>query len=252
MNMFKASNNLKGIMKSRYIILFAFTLLISSCNQEKEKPKVIYDNASKNKVAPANVDTTRIVIADLPIEISGTDYLIHPIGDIRVYDGGRAKYAGGASNSVSYTISNYNEFEITGYLSNLKFQAINSDSLHVLSEKPVMIQTATFLRQVAEKTKQQLMVYTLADVDTNKDGKLDDTDIKSLYISTISGEKFTKLSADFEELIDWELAVNSNRVYFRTIEDTNKNGEFDKNDVLHYNYVDVSVKDWSVKTYKPI
>lgn len=239
-------------MKTSYILLIALATMVVSCKEEKETPKVIYDSTKSVKPEPPKVDTTRVVIADLPIEISGTNYLIHPIGDIRVYDAARNRYSGNSGRNVSYTISNYNEFEITGYLSNLKFQPIGSDSLHLLSSKPVLIQTATFLRQAPAKSSQQLMVYTLADMDTNKDGRLDENDIKSLYISTISGDKFTKLSVDFEELVDWQLAVNSNRVYFRTIEDTNKNGEFDKDDVVHYHYIDLSDADWTVKSYKPV
>jgi hypothetical protein len=33
------------------------------------------------------------------------------------------------------------------------------------------------------------MVYTMVDMDTNKDGKLDTSDIKALYLSKISGKK---------------------------------------------------------------
>jgi hypothetical protein len=42
------------------------------------------------------------------------------------------------------------------------------------------------------------------DADTNRDGKLDSSDIKSLYLSEISG-RFTKVSMDLQELIDWNL-----------------------------------------------
>jgi hypothetical protein len=42
------------------------------------------------------------------------------------------------------------------------------------------------------------MVYTLTDSDTNKDGKIDTSDIKTLYLSDISGENFTKVSADLD------------------------------------------------------
>ena len=90
------------------------------------------------------------------------------------------------------------------------------------------------------------------DVDTNKDGKLDTSDIKSLYLSDISGNHFTNISAYLEDLIDWSLIESKNRLYFRTVEDTNKNGQFDKNDVLHYNYINLLDKDWEVKSYKPI
>ena len=96
------------------------------------------------------------------------------------------------------------------------------------------------------------MVYTMMDMDTNKDGKLDTSDIKALYLSNISGENFTKISTDFQELIDWKLISSKNRLYYRTVEDTNKNGEFDKNDAVNYYYIDLSNKEWKITGYEPI
>lgn len=74
-----------------------------------------------------------------------------------------------------------------------------------------------------------------------------------------------KINIDINQLIEkiyihpksenWykKLVIESkNRLYFRTIEDTNQNGQFDKNDVLHYNYIDLASKKWEVKSYKPI
>jgi hypothetical protein len=92
----------------------------------------------------------------------------------------------------------------------------------------------------------------MVDMDTNKDGKLDTSDINALYLSKISGEKLTKISTDFQEIIDWNLIESKNRLYFRTVEDTNKNGQFDKKDVVHYNYIDLSGNEWKVVGYKPV
>lgn len=231
--------------------LLAVAVLLASCKEEKEKPKVSYDSGAKAKTETPKPDSSSVAIADLPVQITGTDYLIHPIGDIRIYD---KKYDSGssASSDVSYRISNYSEFEITGYLRNMKFQAKGSDSLTVLTDKPVLIQSASYLKAFADKGKPQLLVYTLSDMDTNKDGKIDAADIKSLYISTVSGERFTKLSADMWELIDWRLVEQRDRLYFRTIEDANKNGEFDKEDLVHYSYVDLGEKEWKAVAYQPI
>ena len=96
------------------------------------------------------------------------------------------------------------------------------------------------------------MVYVLEDLDTNKDGKLNDADIKSLYISSIDGKNFTKLTSDFQELIDWKYIAVKNSLYFRTIEDTNKNGEFDKDDTTHYHLVDLLSKEWKAIEFNPI
>ncbi len=224
-------------------------LALTSCTEKAEKPKVIYDSSKKAAVVP-QVDTTQIEIADLPILISGTNYLIHPIGDVRVFKGSKG-YVNNSSAGVSYTISNYSEFEITGYLRNFKFQQIDSDSISALTDKRVLIQSATCVIPSFDRNK-QVMIYSLADMDTNKDGKLDDNDIKTLYISTVSGQRFTKLSVDYEEVIDWKFIENKGRIYFRTIEDTNKNGEFDKDDVLHYNYADLNNDEWKVTSYKPV
>lgn len=231
-----------------YIIIVLFLMVFASCKKEEaEKPKVIYENTSKAKPEVA-IDTNQIEVADLPINMEGTNFLIHPIGTIS----GKGKGIKSSPDSdQSFTVSNYGEYQITGYLKNLKFQEIGKDSIYALTDKQVLIETATYLKTFSDKNKQQLMVYSLADMDTNKDGKLDSNDIKSLYISTISGQKFTKLSADFQELIDWKILESKNILYFRTIEDTNKNGEFDAEDNLQYHLVDLVSKDWKVNEYFP-
>ena len=235
----------------KYIALILVGTLVS-CKDEVQKPKVIYDATNKAKEI-AKTDSTQIEIADLPIQMEGTSYLIHPVGDLRVFEKGtKSRYGSSSVNDFSFTISNLGEFEITGYLQNLKFQKIDSDSIRPLSDKPVLIMTATYLKSIAYKSLNQVMVYTLTDADTNKDGKIDPGDIKTLYLSDISGENFTKVSADLEELVDWSIIDSKNRLYFRTIEDTNQNGQFDKNDVLHYNYIDLAAKKWEVKSYQPI
>lgn len=220
-----------------------------SCKQEKETPKVIYDTKSQveNKVK----DTASFKVADLPILMEGTKYLIHPVGDIRVYDTDSRAYGSSKTNQLSYAISNYNRFEITGYFDNLNFQHIDSTFAKPLTDKKIQIQTATFLDGIASKTKKQIIAYTLVDADTNKDGKINQNDIKSLYLSTASGKNFTKLSEEFQELIDWNIIEAQNRLYFRCIEDINKNGAFDKNDKVHYHYVNLLDKDWKVEFYSP-
>ena len=231
-------------------IAIIFIMFFVSCKkQEEDKPKVTYDPAPQAKPAVVAVDTTQVKVADLPVTMEGTNYLIHPIG---VISGSGKGLKSSSETGEGFTVSNYGEYQITGYLSNLKFQEIGKDTLYALTDKPVLIETATYLKTLADKTKQQLMVYTLADMDTNKDGKLDGSDIKSLYLSTISGQQFTKLSTDFQELVDWKIMESKHLLYFRTIEDTNKNGEFNAEDTLRYYFVNLLDKEWKVQQYQPI
>ena len=233
---------------------FSFTLLVAviSCKQNKETPKVIYEEVKKPVVAEKKVDTSSIKIADLPILMEGTKYLIHPVGDIRVYDDYSKVYGSSKTNQMSYAISNYNRFELTGYFENLKFQHIDSTSIASLTDKKMQIQTVTYLNTIASQIKKQILVYTLVDADTNKDGEINQNDIKSLYLSSVDGTRFTKISEPLQELIDWNIVEAQNRLYLRCIEDINKNGAFDKNDKVHYHFVNLASEEWKVEEYMPI
>ncbi|MGV9004194.1 hypothetical protein [Flavobacterium sp.] len=230
-------------------ILFVTVGLLISCKKEQEKPKVIYETTAKTANSIV-VDTNKVLVADLPVHMDGTNYLLYPIGDLNFAK--RMNYgSSNRNNSISYTVSNYGEYEITGFLNNIKFKEIGKDTIYALTDKPVIIQSATYLKDHASKNKQQLMVYVLGDMDTNKDAKLDESDIKALYISEINGKNFTKLSTDFQELIDWKYLEISNSIFFRTIEDTNKNGEMDSNDKVIYSKINLLDKEWKVENYDP-
>lgn len=230
------------------IVLALVCGLLLSCKKESETPKVSYEAPSKAVEKP-KVDTSKVEIADLPIQFQGTQYLLFPMGEVSTSD--RSKYdSGSSSNRLNTKISNYSENEITGYLRNVKFQEVKSDSLHALTDKLVMIQSISYLKSQADKTKQQTLVYLLADADTNKDNLIDTNDIQTLYLSDVSGGRFTKVSADFQEVIDWNVIDSKNRLYFRTIDDTNKDGAFDRNDRVHYFYLDLMAKDWQSVEYQ--
>ncbi len=237
-------------MKYFFLLFVAFVLVFISCKEEKPTPKVIYDKQS-NSEKTVTKDSSSIKISDLPVQISGTNYLIHPIGDVRLYDDYRKVYGSSKTNNISYAISNYNENELTGYFSNLIFQHKDSLTYKSLTNNNIQIQTVTYLPQIAQKTKRQMLVYQLVDADTNKDGKLDQNDIKSLYISQIDGGNFIKLTQELFELIDWNIIESQNRLYFRSLEDTNKNGAFDKEDKVHYQYINLESKDLKTETYLP-
>jgi len=226
-------------------------IALTACKKEASKPKKVTYNRSKVAAAPKKLDSTQIKVADLPIHMEGTKYLIHPVGDIRIYDDAGRSY-GSSRGAVSYAISNYNRYEITGYFENIKFQHVDSTALKPLTDKKLQIQTVTYLDGIARKGKKQILVYALVDSDTNQDGKVDANDIKSFYISNIDGSHFKKLSGDVQELLDWNVIEAQHKVYFRTLEDINKNGAFDKNDAVHYHYADLLSDEWTVTDYEPV
>jgi hypothetical protein len=100
----------------------------------------------------------------------------------------------------------------------------------------------TYLRMLPNATRRTRFYW-------GHDGLIDSNDIKSLYISTELGKNFTKISTDLQELVDWKHIEATNKIYFRTIEDANKNGEFDKKDKIHYHFL--NLKDSKVSEYFP-
>lgn len=190
-------------------------------------------------------------VADLPIHIDSTDYLIHPIGDFRMNSSGQKIEFLSSYESGSFSKSRFDGYRISGDLVNLKFQKIGSDSFTSLTSENIRIFSVQFLNQIFETTQRQFLLYQVVDRDSNSDGKLNGQDLSALYISSIDGTDFTKLTNSQQQLMDWkEVKVNS-RIYFRSSEDSNQNGEFDQEDQIFYQYVDFSNPKPKVISYEP-
>ncbi|WP_458629133.1 hypothetical protein [Winogradskyella sp. PC D3.3] len=196
-------------------------------------------------------DSSKIEIADLPINIDSTDYLIHPIGYISEYNSRFSSYKNGSDNT-SYSVGHYTNFSIKGTFSNIKFQQITSEQLTALTDKIIEITSIHFLEDLRQQTGLQLLVYTIRDMDTNKDAKLNSKDVETLYISNIDGNNFKKLTPNLAQIVDWKLIPQLKRLYFKSISDSNTNGKFDKNDTLIYQYVNLEDKTLTVKNYYPM
>lgn len=237
-------------MNNSIILGFSFLFLVA-CNTN-ELPKIKHTDRDSGKTLSISKDTTLVEIADLPIHMDSTSYLIHPIGSFKIYGSESKIYSGSSGNrSGNFHVSNYNNYSITGNLHNLKFQQLGSENFTTLTEKNIRISSITFLRDLFDNTKKQLLIYSVLDKDTNQDNKLDTNDVETLYMSNIDGSEFKKRTPEFQELIDWRFLSINNRLYFRSIEDTNKDGEFDKDDNIHYYYVDFNEDTNNVIEYVP-
>ncbi len=236
----------------QYILMIAVCAFLINCTYDR-KPKTVHSEHKGSETTELLKDSTLVEIADLPIQIDSTDYLLHPIGEYRVYQS-RSKISFGSSDyhTESFSVANHSGYMITGDIHNVKFQHTQADTLYPLTDTFIKITRISFLRDIYNTTKEQYLVYTVIDKDTNKDQKLDHNDVETLFISGIDGKRFTKFTGDLWDLIDWKTVASQNRLYFRSIEDTNHNGEFDKEDQIHYQYVDLSDPKWTVTSYHPI
>lgn len=203
------------------------------------------------------LDTTKKLIAQLPVLFDSTEFLIHPICLVNVGDL-KSKRTGSYSSSYdSYDYSEYdsynkNEDYISGNITNIVFENIKTREQKLLTNTLVKINSVHFLRELFRKTKKQYILYTLTDGDSNFDRKWNNEDIESLYISKIDGSDFKKLTINTHDYSGGEMITENLRYYFQTIEDINRDGLFNKSDTYHYFYIDFASDTIGVVEYNPL
>lgn len=234
------------------ITILIIIISFSACTK-RDNRKVVND--VDNKTETKN-DIKTVTIADLPIHIDSTDVMIHPIGSY-VLSRNKSEYSEyGSYRSDSYPemngISNNHGDRITGDISNLKFQNINSNKLISLTNRTLSIRSILFLRNIYKTTGNDYLLYDVIDKDTNADGEYNFKDIKTLYISNLDGSSFRKLSPNLQDMVNWKIILEANTLFFKSIEDSDNNGKFNKKDKMHYFYLDLSNKTSEVIEYYPI
>ncbi|MFD2915843.1 hypothetical protein [Psychroserpens luteus] len=232
-----------------YIIILVILISISACTKQDNR-KVVDETKDVSEVKK---ESKTVAIAELPFVIDSTSYMIHLIGNYTTHKR-RSEYIGssGSYSSDDISFTNFSKNRISGNISNVKFQHIDSNELKSLTKNILNIHSMNFLREVYKKTENGYFVYNLTDKDTNADGELDYNDLESLYISNLNGTEFRKLSPNGQDLVTWKTILEANKLYFKTIEDIDGNGEFDKKDKTHYFYLDLNNVGSKVVEYHPI
>jgi hypothetical protein len=83
--------------------------------------------------------------------------LIHPVGDLRVYERGtKARY--GSSSVIDWVLRSLIMERDYWLFAKLKISKTDSDSIRPLTNKPALIQTATCLKSVSDRAKKQIIV----------------------------------------------------------------------------------------------
>ncbi len=214
-------------------LLFILLVTIALACTNTEKPKVVYaqDSTAKGLI----VDTAAVTMVNLPIHFDSTNYSLFVVGKTHSYKRGSKFYIGSGSSSSSnesFSVGYFNGESVRGDMNNLKFQHIDSTHIRTLTTEQINIRSLHLVHAITN-----VILLEVVDKDTNKDYQLTSEDVGSFYIANASGSKFVKLSPNGHQLLDWRLISAANRVYYRTIEDANKNGKFDKKDIFHHYFV---------------
>lgn len=243
-------------MRTLLAVLLAIVFLMS-CN-EKRQPTINYNQpeAASLTMDSLMADTSKVLVADLPVYFDSTRVLIHTIGFVEINDRQRSRLEISKSSydesSKDYMYTNKGKYTISGSITNLFFEDLDTNTSRHLTDKALNITHIEYLREVARATNNHFLIYTLYDKDYNNDKMLDSDDLPALYISSLNGANFTKLTKDYHTYHSGSLVLLNMRYYFRTIEDTNKDGYFNKKDKYHYYYIDLRNNPYSAVEYNPI
>lgn len=234
-------------------IIFACLLLVflSGCVKEESK-SIVYSEAPSTIQEVVNKDEKRKQIADLPIQFHPGGKLIHILGEVH-YNESYKKFEGFSSGSseADFNVSHGFGNEISGEIDALVFQDSDSDHLQPLTREKVKIFDINFLESLYEKNGKDYILYELIDQDSNQDQLWNGEDVSSLYLSRGDGSGFMKLSNEQEEILSWKFLPVPERIYFKTMADSNKDGKFDLKDQLSYHYVDLSGEKPIRHSYDP-
>jgi len=238
------------------ILMIVLTLL--SCG--KQQPKIDYNSQNQSdSLTMDNIaaDTSKILIAELPVYFDSTDYLIHPIGLINLNEseGKRfleiGSYSGSDYSNSGFSVDSYSEDFFSGNIANLVFEDLKTHNQILLTDKVLNITDVQYLRDLSKKINRHYILYSVIDKDMNFDKNLDYQDITSLYISKIDGTNFKKITNNFHQYIGGKMIIQDLKFYFRTIEDIDKDGNFTKVDKYHYFYIDFANDDYILIEYNP-
>lgn len=237
---------------NRSLIVIAWSLLIGGCNQSASK--IDYENQIDTiaTVIDISEDTTKILVSELPVKIDCTDVLIYAVSLVDLQTRNRSKKIGSGSYSGSDFGSRYfNGNDMTGRFTNLIFEDLNANR-KVLTNHKMMITRAYFLRSIFDVTKKRYLMYTIYDRDTNGDGRFNTADLESLYLSDINGEGFSKITKELHEFYDYQVITEDNKLYFRTLEDINKDGKLNNQDKFHHYKIEFDENGYDVREYDPL
>lgn len=226
-------------------------MLFTACDQQ---PKINYKNTTDSTSVIDNriKDITKVFVAELPVKFDSTDVLIFPIKLVDLESRGRySKYESSSSSDSDIASCYFNNDNLTGNLINLVFRDKNGNE-RKLTDRKILIKRAKFLREIFNKTKTGYLLYAIADRDTNGDKILDNSDLETLYISKIDGTGFKKISKELHEFYDYSLINSETRVYFRTLEDQNKDGLLNNKDKFHYYTIDFMPDTYKINEYNPL
>jgi len=218
------SKNMFGRIKF-ILAVFSGILLVSCTNSnqvDRSGPNNFDNTDTKDK------ESTVKLTPALPIKLDSSAYIIFPIHE--------SKESGRISKTSYKSRSGYEN-----YIDNIIFQHIENEKTHLLTTDKIKIVSYEQLYN-SKREAEKIMVYQIIDAFSEND---EDLTLTSLYLGTNDGKLFKKISKPNHHVNSWKYISETKKIYFKTIEDIDKNNKLNSSD-KHYIY-SVSMGDFKME-----
>ena len=188
--------------KYKTLMIMAFLgMLLSSCLKSTDGESInTFSEKSEDKK-----ETSKNLVADLPMLIDSTNYIVFSIRDNKIQERKKGLYKSG---------NWYNN-----YLDNLIFQNLETQETHILTKKEIKIISYERLLDSLNPSLNTTLYQVIDSFPKNEKQEI----FTALYLSTNNGENFTKITKINEHFHSWNYLPKTNTIYFITHDDKDNN-----------------------------
>lgn len=233
--------NQKSYNMEKLFLFFTISILISACS--KNEPRIVYDQNDKvdnsKDLGDSGTEGSKKLFADIPFSFDSLKYLYFPIGETNEsFKMNVRSFASSYSKTAkSYSLGYVSDRDVSCNLNNLLIRPKNIATFKLLTKSDLRIKSLNYLYRIDTIFGIDRFIYRIIDSDSNKDTYLNDDDLVGLYTSKTNGDDLKRVSPKNQQLIDWETIDLQGLLYFRTMEDIDRNGAFDDKDRINlYEY----------------
>ena len=207
----------------RLFLLLFFISLISCESRSPRLESIEADNLSIEQID--SVLTEFRFEYENPIVIDSSDFVLIPISTELL------------ERRKTFSSDGYYADDYPRYWNILFYNRATGES-RLLTEEKVRISRIHTTKNQLEFSETIDRLYTgkvlleIADIDFNKDERLDSDDPDYLFICNIDGGDLTRLSPLGEDLVSYKVMPNSNQIIMNTRRDSNLDSLFDNSDDL--------------------
>ena len=167
-----------------------------------------------------------------PIVLPSSSYVMIPFWMYVPQAQGKIEWFSGSSWSGSYAqmsvglSKSFGSYLTTsGHWNNLIFNEKGTDKCHLLLDHKAVISRAWFPAQLT-KSMPEVLLFAIAEQDTNGDGYINSDDAVALYSSAMDGSGLTRLTPAGTQLTDIVDGGTVDLIYVRVLRDSNGDHRF--------------------------